>query len=60
MSQVRWVWARRDTRWDVYPQVEPLVRLRVEQDGRQFVKLFHEDGAKVCAGYIIVKDCEET
>lgn len=50
-----WWWARRDTRWDPYPQNEPLVRLRVESDGPHFVKMFHESGVKVCEGYILVR-----
>ena len=49
-----WWWARRDTRWDVYPQTEPLVRLRVEPDGPGFVKMFHENGAQTRVGYVLV------
>jgi hypothetical protein len=56
MSNSKWFWARRDTRWDPYPQDEPLVRLRVEQDGPGFVKLFHEAGDKTCEGYVLVRE----
>jgi len=54
----RWVWARKDNRWDVYPQDEPLERLRVEPDGPHFVRMFYENGGKVRVGYQIVREAE--
>lgn len=55
-SVSRWVWARRDTRWDVLPQEQPLVLLRVEQVGPRLARMFHADGGAACVGYIIVRD----
>jgi hypothetical protein len=48
-----WFWARRDTRWDVYPQEEPLVLLRVEP-----WHMYFEDGAETRTGYILVREAE--
>jgi hypothetical protein len=54
-----WWWARRDTRWDVYPQQQPLERVRVQRAWGQLVDLFHEDGSKVRVGYILDRPVEK-
>jgi len=54
----KWVWARRETRWDVYPQAQPRVLLRLEPVGPHFVRLFHPEGHETIEGYEI--QCDAT
>jgi hypothetical protein len=53
------MWARRDTRFDVYPQNEPLVRVRVEPTGwgPHEVRLSDEKGIELREPYVLVRDC---
>ncbi|MFA5053788.1 MAG: hypothetical protein WC565_07005 [Parcubacteria group bacterium] len=54
-----WFWAKRSTRFDVYPKEQPLVRLRVEPTGwGDEVRLFHENGAKVIEPYELIRAAE--
>ena len=56
-KQTGWYLARRDTRWDVYPQREELVRVYVEYVGQIADTMVREDGAPAC-NYILDAPCE--
>jgi len=51
----QWFWARRDTRWDVYPFEPQTELIRVVPDGPVFVKMFHADGCKTIVSYFPVR-----
>jgi len=52
----RWVWARRDTRWDVYPSQPRAELLREVPDGPGFIQMFHLEGGKARVSYFVVRE----
>lgn len=55
-------WARRSNRWDVYPVLNPLEKIWMEDTGakncfgEKIVNLFHYDGSKVRVPYELVME----
>jgi hypothetical protein len=55
MSKNATHWARRDNRWDVYPQAEKEFRVCVEPDG-PFSRIYNADtGHEIRSGVILTR-----